>query len=449
MSNNNPLAALQKKPGSQSAVADKRAPRNKLSNIFMVFDKVEKSPSGPSVFFGVDLVTRKAIRVRLMNSQEGAQITTAKEGETPEQLQTRIKTSFGEKRPKPADFGPESGKKVSCQSGGILSFSKCLPCEEGDVADFAAYWPETLENQPGNTLGAVMGRVEVVPATKENGKDKVYADILYVDKAVYLTAENADSVLQSAFNPVRDNATVSPLIVTRVLDQSGAVRDTFTTHGAKVEASFEDADREAEGVKLVAASATESIVKMLDPANKYSSLVVRAAIQGLHPAGYLEEAEMSPKQVEEARLLTDNIRNGAWKLEVIPGVRLQAGPAGVARYVNDAKASSNNPLNWLYRRKTRKEPGKPVVEEKVYVSAMVTTVEVFDRTCLNKFAVMDFKQFSLSEIVTVNDMASQALEAQSRVQAEVDQVPASVSDAEVPGLEASAASLADDGPEVY
>ena len=342
-----------------------KKPRRELPvNIAMRLDHIALGTDGNASFFrGFRVGDEEPIAVRMMTIDEGIEVNVRsiqpeKDGdptiESNDTVRARLVQQYsgtGDKhRPKPAEIASPTNK-THCETGGLLMFTKCKPNPDGS---FRAHWVETLEAKPGSGCDKVTAHVSVKPEYKDctpTGNCRVFADVVNPDKAVMVTQENAMATLAMALANKDGDVNRKPFAVIRLVN---AETGKLETDPVRVSAKYDkheitDGDTGQKYDQFSASPATESISQLFNPEYNPNRdvMVARAALFGLGKVpGYPNYKGVDePDLVADLNSITDYVRGGALKIEVIPGERINAGPSTRASISAAVGSNKNHPIN--------------------------------------------------------------------------------------------------------
>lgn len=393
-------------------------------NLAVRLDKIELGKDGaPSYFHGFAVGSNEAVAVRMMTVAEGVQVN-ARQGEEGEDTKKRVHKMYvgdGEAhRPKPVEVN-NPAHKTHCAPGGLLLFTKCLRNEDGT---YRAHWAETLERESGAGCDVVTAHLRIREKPGANGKPgqkQVFADILSPEAATILTQDNVVTTLTSALAPTaHDVEKRRPFAAFRLVGAAdGKVHVIGRVDPKYVEGKIDDPDTGESFKTFTAAPAEESVKNIFNPENDNRDLrVIRAALHGLGAAeGYPEFKDVSDEVKKDLQDVTDHVRSGALKVEVIPGERISAGPATRASMIKSAENNKYHPLN-NYSRKDADGNFQFPLYAKTF---LVTMVGKDGARFFSKAVPVDLypQTKSLKSLATANDFKAAAAEAQSRVAVDV------------------------------
>lgn len=365
------FSALGKKGGGKKVKRD--LPVNKVIRL----DHIELGNGVPSFFHGFEIGTNEPIKIRMMTIEEGVKVNM-RNGESLEQAQARIQQSYvgtGEKhRPRPAEIASET-HKAHCEAGGVMMFSKCLANEDGS---FRAHWVETLERRPGAGCDKVFANIRaeniVDNTTKQVTGFSVVADVVNPGAAVVLDKGNLMPTLLGAFANRNGDEMRKPFVFARLVNaETGAV----ILPGARANAKYDmreekDADTGQEFKVYEAASAEDSVTNLFNPeSTSQDAMMIRAALFGLgEQPGYPEFKDVkNDALLADLKQVTDAVRSGALRVEIIPGERISAGPATRASIEKAVKGNPNHPVNMQYTQRNE----KGYVTERRFCDTYLTT----------------------------------------------------------------------------
>lgn len=345
-------------------------------NIAMRLDHIEIGNNAPSVFHGFTIDTNEPIQVRMMTIDEGV-LVNGRQGEDLDKVKERLQSQYagtGEKhRPRPAEIANPT-HKTHCQSGGLLMFTKCLKNDDGS---YRAHWVETLERTAGAGCDKVMANIRAEDI-REDGKVtgfQVVADVVSPDAAVMLSKKNLVASLTSAFANQSGEEKRKPFVFVRLVNgETGEVVLPPARANAKYDSSKEsDPDSGQEFTTWTAAPAEDSVKNLFNPENvTQDAMVIRAALFGLgDKPGYPEYKGVDNKDMlADLNKITDLVRSGDLKVEMVPGERIGAGPATRASIEKAVKGNPHHPVNTAYTK--RKENG--FVSERRFCPTYLTTM---------------------------------------------------------------------------
>lgn len=415
-------------------------PREDLpTNIAMRLESIEIGTEGkPSFFKGYTVGDNEPVSVRMMTIEEGIPVNTRRipgadgEESAPEAADTvraRLQSQYagnGERhRPRPTEINNPQ-HKTHCEPGGLLMFTKCQPNPDGS---YRAHWVETLERQAGAGCDKVTAHIRVEEMRKDGkptGNMQVAADIINPDKAVVVTQENAMPTLMAAFADMDGDIRRKPFAIVRLVDPADG---KIVLPPARVNAKYNkteitDPDTGNTFEQFDAAPAHDTISHMFDPTNNPNQdvMVARAALFGLgKQPGYPQyEGVDQPEVITELNRITDMVRSGELKVEVIPGERISAGPATRASLT---KAMQGNPRHPLHQYTQRNANGY-ATDRRFCDTFLTTRVGADGQRYFSKAVPVDLypKMSSLKTLATANDFRADAELAQARVAEKTDPV---------------------------
>jgi hypothetical protein len=349
-------------------------------NIVMRLESVITEPNKPGVYAGFDATTKEPIKVRMMTVEEGI-VVNVRKGETSEQTAARLKEQYignGEKhRPKPSEI-KDSAHKAHCEAGGLLMFTKALQNEDGS---YRAHWVETLEKSPGAGCDKVAAhiRIEDLFEMKDGKREKtgtqVCADVIRPEDAVFLTKDNLLPVLSSVYANTNGDEKLKPFAFYRLIsaEDNKVVLPPARGNALYLKETIHDYDSGTSYDARVAASADQTIINLMSPdaeGTSQDALMIRAALFGLgDEAGYPKFEGIADDLLADLHQVTDYVRSGELRVEVVPGHRISAGPATRASIIKSVQSNAKNPLNTVYT--TRNEQG--FATERRFADTYLTT----------------------------------------------------------------------------
>lgn len=390
-------------------------------NLAVRLDKIELGQAGkPSFFSGFQVGSNEPVRIRMMTLPEGYEVNARKD-EPLESVKKRVDKMYigdGEAhRPKPAEVANASNKAY-CATGGLLLFTKCLKNEDGT---YRAHWVETMEREPGAGCDVVTAHLRVRETTTGQDQRKitqVYADIVNPAAATVLDKDNMVAALSSAFANQIGEEKRRPFAVVRLIDASnGAILLSPYRVDAKYKEQKElDGDTGAEFSVFHADTPEESIKNLFNPENvdRTDLLAVRAALHGLGSAdGYPDFSRVTEAALkDDLARLTDAVRTGGVKVEIIPGERIAAGPATKASFI---KAVNNNPRHPVHNY-LQKDDNDRIVATRFTATFLTTKTGPNGYRYFTKAVPVDLypKMSTLKTLATANDVKATAEAAQAR-----------------------------------
>lgn len=416
-----------------NARKNERAKKADLPQTMVIrLSAIVTEPNKPGMFQGVDVKTGEAVAVRMMNVAEGV-LVNKRQNESAEAAEARIKKQYiGEgqsHRPRPSEIA-DPNHKTHCAPGGLMIFTKVLQNPDGT---YRAHWAETLESKPGATCENVVAHVSIGEITDREDTSKVIGayvavDQIFPDHANYLSAENAMLLVDTVFANSHEGVVRSPFMLARIIDtESGSVvteLPEMRVNAKLVEQEVTDHDNGTTDKIRRPGTAAETLANILDAENvRRDDMIMRAALIAVQqPTGYADFAESVPEGTKASlNSITDGIRSGAYKYEIIPGERINAGPATKASLLKAWKGNENHPLN-LYKGIQFLDDGtgeKKKRNVKRYFETFVTTkVGEGNYKYFTKAVGADAfpPNISLYNLATANDAKTPAQEAKKRTE---------------------------------
>lgn len=386
----------------------------------------------PGFFQGVDVKTGEAVAVRMMNVAEGV-LVNKREDESAEAAEARIKKQYigeGEShRPRPSEIA-NPNHKTHCAPGGLMAFTKVVKNDDGT---YRAHWAETIESKAGASCEMVMAHVSIGEITDRDDRSKVTGayvavDQIFPDAAHYLSAENAMTVIEVAFANNHEGVQRSPFLLARIIDtESGSVvteLPEMRVNAKLVEQKVYDHDNGTETLIRRPGTAAETFAHIMDPENVLrDAMIMRAALVAVQqPTGYADFADSVPDSTKASlNSITDGIRSGAYKYEVIPGERINAGPATKSSLLKSWKGNAKHPLNFY--------KGEQFLDDGTGEKKKRTVKRYFETYVTTKIGENGYKYFtkavgaeafpaviSLYNLATANDSKTPAEEAKKRAE---------------------------------
>lgn len=328
----------------QRAGAKKVEPKT----LVMRLNEVVIAPGKPGVFEGVNIETNEPIRVRMMTVDEGT-VVNVRGDESLDDARKRVQAAYvgtdAAHRPRPQEVATK-GQKVFCDAGGLLMFTKVLP-SPGDEGLLMAHWVETLAAEPGAACEKVRGHLS---AGTVQGASYAYVDAIDPKAATVLTPDNAVDTLLAAFDNQKDGVQRKPFVLLRLLDENNNVVTGLPetrVSAATIKDSITDPDTGTVKDVYTIGSAQQTLERIVDPATEdRHSMIMRAVIAGLNgDEGYPDYSKASPDMRQDLHSIVDAIKDGSIRAEVIPGERINAGPATRASLIASA-ANPKSPVNF-------------------------------------------------------------------------------------------------------
>jgi len=407
--------------GKKASGASADRPKKGLPrNLAMRLDKIVIGQNGdPSFFHGFAVGTNAPVAVRMMTVTEGVEVNGRKDEEADAVMKRVHKMYIGDgdaHRPKPGEVN-NPDNKTHCAAGGLIQFTKCLQNDDGT---WRAHWVETLESKPGAACDVVTAHLRVREKTdgKQVKSTQVFADVINPAVATVLTKDNLVATLTTALSNGNGEVKCKPFASFRLVDAEGkVVLPPYRVDAKYNKASFKDGDTGEEFEIYEAASAEESIKNLFDPANidRPDLLAVRAALHGLGDVeGYPDYSGVTnEKLVQDLKSISDYVRDGSLKVEVIPGERISAGPSTKSSII---KAVNNNPRHPIHNYLQRGENGQ--IKAALFTETfLVTKIGPDGQRYFTKAVPVDLypKMRSLKNLATGNDQKAGSAIAQERV----------------------------------
>lgn len=324
------------------------AEKNEPKTLVMRLNEVVIAQGKPGVFEGVNVETNEPVRVRMMTVDEGT-VVNVRGNESLDDARKRVQLAYvgtdAAHRPRPQEVATK-GQKVFCDAGGLLMFTKVLQAP-GDDGMLMAHWVETLAAEPGAACEKVRGHLS---AGTVQGASYAYVDAIDPKAAKVLTPENAVDTLLAAFDNEKDGVQRKPFVLLRLLDENNNVVTGLPetrVSAATIKDSITDPDTGTVKDVYTIGNAQQTLERIVDPATEdRHSMIMRAVIAGLNGDGaYPDYSKASPDMRQDLHSIVDAIKDGTLRAEVIPGERINAGPATRASLIAST-ANAKHPINF-------------------------------------------------------------------------------------------------------
>lgn len=324
-------------------------------NLVVRLTEIKLEQGKPGFFHGINVDTNEPVAVRLMTVGEGIEVNKRAD-ESFEAANARIERQYvgsGQShRPRPSEIN-NPNEKVHCAAGGLMMFTKVLANPDGT---FRAHWAETLEGKPGAVCEKVIANVKIGQVFDREDRSKVtgeyvYADVIKPEFAAVLGKDNAELVLQAAFANQDGDVRRNPFVLARLVSaEDGKVYEglpELQVRGAVVKDKVEDHDSGTTRDVTRPADAAETIAWINNPENKSrDAMILRAALHGaLGKEGYPDFGDAADAAKADLNQITDAVRGGSYHFEVIPGERVNAGPATKTSLLKAFIGNEKHPLN--------------------------------------------------------------------------------------------------------
>jgi hypothetical protein len=235
----------------------------------------------------------------------------------------------------------------------LLMFTKVLQNPDGT---YRAHWAETLEGKPGAVCEKVMANVKIGQVFDKEDRSKVtgeyvYTDVIQPQFAAVLNKDNAELVLQAAFANSDGDVRRNPFVLARLVGaDDGKVYEglpELQVRGTTVKEKLHDPDTGVDKEVSRPADAAETMAWINNPENKgRDAMILRAALHGaLGKEGYADFGDAAEDAKADLNQITDAVRSGAYHFEVIPGERVNAGPATKTSLLKQFIGNDKHPLN--------------------------------------------------------------------------------------------------------
>jgi hypothetical protein len=429
---------MQLKNLGKSSSNPKKAKKDIAVNLAMRLESIEMQEGKAGVYKGYLVGSNEPVSIRMMTIEEGVPVNTrmipgnegSKVPEPVEVVRARLHKQYvgnGEAhRPRPSDVANPKAKS-HCAAGGLLMFERCLQNEDGS---YRAHWIQVLEPTAGAGCEKVIANLQVLKFGEgDKMRRTVAADVLRPEAATILSSENVGGALMSAFNGRVGDEKIKPMVHLRVINKAtGEGEATAAVHAHYVETKNTDPETGVTVEGYDVAEPKASVAQIFSPERTGAkALIARAVLFGLgKEPGYPKyHDDIDPAWLPVLNKATDDVRNGAVYVELVPGERIAAGPATRTSILKQYDAQDKHVIKTGYLGRVKDPETKKTSFEQRFGETYITTKIGKDGHRLFTKAVpadLWLKAAPLEKLATANDELLQSIAAQARVEeANVDE----------------------------